>query len=356
MDPRDELVPSYVSARAEIIAAYVQTWAHETLSGVPPTHPALPPRLVYLDLYGGRSRRSPASRAVLKAIARRASEDPILCAELVLFLNFPGPEDPEVTQGLRLALAPAERMTHAPQLFGQHHWARIDSRLDAVRPLSTVAYVEPAGYEGLAAGDPWRCLRRPLVELWLTVRYPLINMGAGNQAVHRQLDLFWGERRALDLREELAGLRPPARQERIVAACADRLRERGAAYVLPFCLRDEHRCQELLFHATRQVEAHIRAKEVLARFSTGRDQGVPDYTWDPVAAHYDEMLPVMRPLDVLVEELGRTLANQVVTVEEVHRHHHLGRPYVLENYRDALDRLVVEGRALRLGNRIRVLR
>ncbi|MFO7698872.1 MAG: hypothetical protein R6X16_17195 [Anaerolineae bacterium] len=356
MSPAEARLAPYIAARAEIIAAYLQTWAYEILADAPPTHPALPPRLAYVDIYGGPSRRSAASRAVLATVASRAGDDPILRSELGLIANAPGPEDPDIAGALRSTLEPAVGMVHAPQVIGQHPWARIDARLDAIRPLATVASVDPAGYTGLGAGDAWRCLRRPLVELFLTLRYPLINMGASNTAVAGHLDAFWGERRAALLREELVGLGPQARQERIIAACVDRLRERGATHVLVFRLSDGHRCQELLLHATRELASYVRAKEILARHSSGHDQGVPDYAWDPVAARYDHGLGITRPLDALADELGRTLANQVVTAEEIHRRHHVGQPFVLQNYRDALELLAVHGRAYRLGNRMRILR
>ncbi|MHB1318658.1 MAG: class I SAM-dependent methyltransferase, partial [Anaerolineae bacterium] len=282
--------------------------------------------------------------------------DPILRSELGLIANAPGPEDPDIASALQGILEPAAGMVHPPQVIGEHPWARIDARLDAMRPLATVACVEPAGYTGLGAGDAWRCLRRPAVELFLTVRYPLINMGASNTDVAGHLDAFWGEKRAASLREELIGLGPQPRQERIIAACVDRLKERGAVHVLVFRLSDGHRCQELLFHASRELLSYARAKEILARHSTGHDQGVPDYAWDPIAARYDHGLAITRPLEALADELGRALANQVVTAEDVHRRHHVGRPYVLQNYRDALELLAAHGRAYRLGNRIRVLR
>jgi|GEM_PF-5555599 len=356
MSPADGNVPGYVCARAAIIAAYLRAWANEVLADEPPTHPALPPRLVYVDVYGGSNRQSHRSRAVLEAVAALAGEDPILRTELGLIVNSPGPEDPYVGNALQATLAAAERMVHSPQLIGQHPWARIDSRLDAIRPLAIVASVEPGGYAGLGAGDAWRALRRPLAELFLTIRYPLINMGASNTAVTAYLDAFWGERRAVALREDLLGLKPQARQERIVAACVSRLRERGATHVLVFRLSDGHRIQEILFHASRDVGAYSRAKEVLARHSTGHEQGVPDYAWDPVAAHYNHGLAITRPLDALANELGRTLANQVVTAEDIFRRHHVGQPYVLQNYYDALEQLAAQGRAYRMGKRIRILR
>ncbi len=356
MSPTESIASPYVAARAQAIAAYLRAWAYEVLAEAPPTHPALPPRLAYVDLYGGASRRAANSRAVLAAVASTAGEDPILRSELCLIVHTPGPQDPDIDAAVRSALEPSEGLIHRTEFIGQHPWARIDSRLDAIRPLATVAHVDPGGYAGLGAGDVWRCLRRPQVELFLTLRYPLINMGASNPGVARHLDAFWGERRASSLRTALYGLSPQARLERITEACIDRLRERGAEHVLVFRLSDGHRCQELLLHASRELAPYTRAKEVLARHSTGENQGVPDYSWDPVAARYDHSLPITRALDALADELGRTLANQVVTPEEVHRRHHVGRPYVLQNYRDALEQLAAQGRALRLGARLRILR
>ncbi|MGI6368874.1 MAG: hypothetical protein ACOX2L_11070 [Anaerolineae bacterium] len=356
MSPHEEPLPSYVNARARILAAYLRLWATEVLASEAPTHPALPARLAYLDLYGGASRLSARSRAMLAAATSAAADDPVLRSELGIIANAPGPQDPDVAQALRATLGPASRMTHAPQLLGQHHGARVDARLDAMRPLATVAWVEPDGYLGLAGGDAWRCLRRPAMELFLVVRYPLINMGATNADVAAQLDSFWGAPRAALLRESLVGLGPQQRLHEILDATAARLRERGAVHIIPFFLRDGHRLQEILFFASGDVDAYTRAKEVLARFSTGREQGVPNYTWDPVAARYRRPLELVRPLDALANDLGRRLANQIVTAEEIYQRHHVGQPYVLQNYVDALEWLAARGRAYRMGRRMRILR
>jgi three-Cys-motif partner protein len=347
---------AYVEVRAAIVAAYLEAWAGATLVDNDPPHPALPPRLVFIDLNGGPGSSLPNGRQVLGAVAAQAVRSTLTRDELVLIFNGADADDPDDDNLLREMLAPAGEMAHRPQLVREHPWERIGARLDAIRPVATLAYVEPVGYTGLAAGDAWRCLERAGTEVFLALRYPLLNMGVSNADVAAHLDGFWGDARAAALRDELPGLPPATRLECITAACAARLEEQGARHVLVFRLSDGHRCQELLIHATGDTAAYARAKEVLSRFSTGREQGVPDYTYDPSTLPYEHGLLLTRPLDALADELGRLLAGQVVTPEEIYRRHHTGRPYVLTNYREALALLSARGRAYKLGNRVRVIR
>lgn len=343
------------SVRAAIVADCLGPWAAGILADQPPAHPALPPRLAYLDLYRGPDRGSPAARRVVSAVAARAAQDERLRDDLLFLLNDPGPEDPDARRALANDLRPVRALAHPAQVIRRHPWLRIAARLEAYRPVGILVHLEPWGYHGLAGEDLARCLALPQAELLLTLRYPLLNMGLSNPRVAAHLDIFWGVERAQALRSAVQGASPQQREGRIVAACVERLRELGAAHVLVFRLAADHRPTELLLHAARDAAAYARVKEVLATHSTGRPQGVPDYRHDPIAARYAAMLPVARPLDDLADELARAYAGHTVVADDLYRRHHLGRPYIRQNYVDALDLLVTQGRAVRMGARVRVI-
>jgi three-Cys-motif partner protein len=347
--------PEGVSVRAAIAADYAATWAQALLGDQAPTHPALPPRLAYVDLYRGPHRGAPAARRVVASVAARAAAGELLRANLLLMLNDPGPEDPDARRALANELRPVRALGHPAQVIRRHPWLRIAARLEAYRPVGILTHLEPWGYHGLGGEDLARCLALPQAEVLLALRYPLLNMGLPNPRVAPYLEAFWGAERAAALREAVQGSSPQGREEQIVAACTERLRELGAAHVLAFRLTVDHRPGELLFHAARDADAHGRMKEVLAAHSTGHPQGVPDYRYDPVAAHYADSLPVARPLDDLADELARAYAGHTVIAEELYRRRHVGTPYIRRNYADALDLLVTRGRALRLGERVRVM-
>ncbi len=347
-------MPASVSVRAAIVADYAAAWSSALLQGEAPAHPALPPRLAYLDLYGGPGRGTPASRRVVGAVAARAADDERLRDDLLLLLNDPGLEDPDARRALARELRPVRKLVHPAQVIRRHPWPRIETRLEAYRPLGVLVHWEPWGYQSLGAGDLARCMALPRAEVLVALRYPLLNLGLANPHVAPYLDAFWGAERADALRVAVRGASPHTREDRIVAACIDSLRDRGAEYLLAFRFTEGDRASALLVHAVRTVEAYSRMKEVLARYATGHAQGVPDYRYDPEAAHYTESLPLSRPLDALAEDLARSYAGQTVRADELYRRHHVGRPFIRRNYTDALDLLATQGRALRLGNRVRV--
>lgn len=347
--------PESASVRGAIVADYAAAWAQALLADQPPAHPALPPRLAYLDLYRGPNRGSPAARRVVAAVAERAASDEWLRADLLLMLNDPGPEDPDARRALARELRPVRALIHPAQVIRRHPWLRIAARLEAYRPLGLLIHLEPWGYCGLGGEDLARCMAIPQAEVTLSVRYSLLNMGLPNDRVAEHLDSFWGAERARALRIAARGESPFGREERIVAACAERLRELGAAHVLAFRLGANRVSAELLLHAARDEQGYGRMKEVLAAHSTGRQQGVPDYRYDPEATRYNSSLPVARPLDALADELARAYAGYTVVADELYRRRHVGTPYIRRNYADALDLLVTRGRALRFGGRVRVV-
>jgi three-Cys-motif partner protein len=344
-----------VTVRGDIVADYAAAWAAALLHDEAPAHPALPPRLAYLDLYGGPGRDTRAARHVVSTVASRAAEDELLCGDLLLLLNDPGPEDPDARRALARELRPVRSLVHPAQVIRRHPWLRITTRLEAYRPLGVLVHWEPWGYCALGGEDLARCMAIPQAEVLLALRFPLLNLGLGNPRVAQHLAAFWGSERTDALRAAVRGASPRQREEQIVTACVERLGELGARHVLPFRFMTGNRISALLLHAARHAEAHGRRKEVLARHATGHAQGVPDYCHDPAAAHYRDSLPVSRPLDALADDLARSYAGQTVRADDVYERHHLGRPFIRRNYTDALELLAVQGRALRLGNRVRVL-
>ena len=344
-----------VAVRAAIVADDVAAWASDELRGESPAHPALPPRLAYLDLYGGPGRATSASRSVVVAVANRAADDELLRDDLLLLLNDPGPEDPDARRALARELRPVRRLTHPAQVIRRYSWLRIQTRLETYRPLGVLVHWDPWGYQSLGGEDLLRCMALPRAEVLLTLRYPLLNLGLANPHVAEHLDAFWGGERAEALRAAVRGASPQKRCDRIEMACVERLRELGAQHVLPFRFMVRGGTREFLLHASRTDEAYGRIKEVLARYATGHPQGVPDYRYDPVAAHYANSLPVTRPLDALADDLARDYAGQTVRADDLYRKHHVDGPFIHRNYADALEMLVTRGRALQLGNRVRVL-
>ncbi len=349
------VMPDTAAVWAAIVADYAAAWAAELLRDEAPAHPALPPRLAYLDLYGGPGRGTPASRSVVAAVASRAADDGLLRGNLQFLLNDPGPEDPDARRALARELRPVRRLAHPAQVIRRHPWLRIQTRLEAYRPLGVLVHWEPWGYQSLSGGDLACCMALSRAEVLLTLRYPLLNLGLANPKVAEHLSAFWGQERADSLRGAVRGASPHQRENRIVAACVERLRELGAQHVLPFRFTVRGRTREFLLHAGRTDEAYGRMKEVLARYATGHPQGVPEYRYDPVAAHYTNSLPVTRPLDALADDLARTYAGQTVRADDLYRRHHVGQPFLRRNYADALELLATRGRALQLGNRVRVL-
>src|SRR5207249_6575088 len=105
--------------------------------------------------------------------------------------------------------------------------------------VPTFFFVDPWGYKGLSLGLINSVLKNWGCDCVFFFNYNRINMGLGNEAVERHMNVLFGEERANKLRDKLAALPPHEREAAIVEALSEALSELGANYVLPFCFKDE---------------------------------------------------------------------------------------------------------------------
>jgi hypothetical protein len=84
-------------------------------------------------------------------------------------------------------------------------------------------------------------------------------------------------------------------------------------------------------------------KGIMAKESSSADQGVPSFAYNPADRKFPALFELTRPLDDLAGMLFAAFAGQTLSVKEVFEGHHIGRPYVLENYKAVLKNLEAAG-------------
>jgi hypothetical protein len=119
----------------------------------------------------------------------------------------------------------------------------------------------------------------------------------------------------------------------------------GGKYVLPFRFRDERgtRTSHHLIFVSKHVRGYTIMKEIMAKESTGRDQGVPSFEYNPADKRYLLLFELSRPLDELGHMLADEFAGKTLSMAEIFNTHHVGRRYIKSNYKDALRSLEENG-------------
>lgn len=87
-------------------------------------------------------------------------------------------------------------------------------------------------------------------------------------------------------------------------------------------------------------------KDIMAGESSNADQGVPSFMYNPADKRFPLLFEYTRPLDELTEMLLEEFAGQTLSARAIFESHHVGKPYVEKNYKDALRTLESERRIL----------
>jgi hypothetical protein len=176
--------------------------------------------------------------------------------------------------------------------------------------------------------------------------YNRIRMGLSNLRVEEHMRSLFTEKRAASLRFRLETMSPSEGELSIVEEIANALMELGAKYVLPFCFKNEHgtRTSHHLIFATKNFTAYKIMKGIMARQSSAADQGVPSFTYSPADRRFPLLFELTRPLDDLETMLLRDFAGRSLSLQAIYEEHCVGKPYVLENYQNALRNLEYKGK------------
>lgn len=166
-------------------------------------------------------------------------------------------------------------------------------------------------------------------------------MGLSNPLVVEHMNALFGQERADDLRARLEGMEPFEREMTIVNELTLALKELGGEYVLPFCFKNERgvRTSHHLIFVSKHVRGYEIMKEIMAEYSSKKDQGVPSFEYNPADERYPALFELTRPLDELTRMLLADFAGRTMRMKEVYEQHHVGKPYIKKNYKDALSRL-----------------
>jgi hypothetical protein len=87
-------------------------------------------------------------------------------------------------------------------------------------------------------------------------------------------------------------------------------------------------------------------KEIMAKESSGADQGVPSFEYSPADSLPKQSLlfQLSRPLEDLQDSLLESYAGRTLTMRTIYEDHSIDTPYIAANYKEALKNLENDGK------------
>jgi len=327
--------------KAEIVAKYLWAWAHV----VTPSTKKRGNKIAYIDLFAGPGRYKDGTKSTPLLVLERAIADSNMKEMLVTIFSD---ADPVNTQSLQQAIHSVQgidTLTYKPQVYTEIVDENISEIFEQTNMIPSLTFLDPWGYYGLSLRlinsviKDWGC------DCIIFFNYNRINMGLGNQLVEEHMNALFGEERVDVLRVQLKSMRPSQREIVILNALSETVSEMGGKYVLPFRFRGGigNRISHHLIFICKHYRGYEIMKGIMAKASSGHQDGVPSFEYSPVKQVQPFLFPLSHPIAMLKEELLGRFLGQSLTVLDVYNQHNVGTPYIKSNYKKALLQLEDEG-------------
>ncbi|RLC07546.1 MAG: hypothetical protein DRH43_11580 [Deltaproteobacteria bacterium] len=332
--------------KATIVAKYFWAWA-KVIIGAMRKYPELShDKIAYVDLFAGPGRYKDGSASTPILVLKKAIEDRDIRERLVTIFNDKNEGNKRSLETEIQSIPNLHLLKYQPQVLNEEVGDKIVQNLEQAKLVPTLCFVDPWGYKGLSLRLVNSVLKDWGCDCIFFFNYNRISMGLSNPFVVEHMNALFGQERADDLRERLEGMEPFEREMTIVNELTIALKELGGEYVLPFCFKNERgvRTSHHLIFVSKHVRGYEIMKEIMAEYSSNKDQGVPSFEYNPADERYSLLFELTRPLDELVRMLPEDFTGKTISMKKIYEEHHVGKPYIKRNYKEALVRLEEEGK------------
>lgn len=325
--------------KARIVEKYFWVWSKIIIPTVKKS--SSEPRIAYIDLFAGAGRYKDGSKSTPVKVLETAVSNPDLQKMLVSMFNDADADNVNSLQQAIDSIPGIENLKYRPQILNHEVGDNIVKTFQERKLIPTLFFVDPWGYKGLSLQ-----LINSVVKDWgcdciFFFNYNRINMGLSNDAVKEHMNALFGKERADQVREQLKPLDPQERELTVVEAICEALKEMGGKYVLPFRFRHNtgNRTSHHLIFVSKHIKGYEIMKEIMAKESSERDQGVASFEYNPATIRQPLLFELTHPLDELEDMLLNTFSGRTMTMKEVYEQHHVGKRYIDKNYKTALGNL-----------------
>jgi three-Cys-motif partner protein len=295
-------------------------------------------RLAYIDLFAGPGRYKDGSESTPLLILRRILAAPTLSAKVVTIFNDVNTEFATSLEGEINSLPELNTLRHPPEVSSEEVGQRIVSLFAAKRMVPTLTFMDPWGYKGLSRDLIGSVIKDFGCEAVFFFNYNRINPATENGKVESHIEALFSARRLADLREAMETATPARRESMILRALGDSLQEFGGDYLIPFRFLRGGRPSHYVCFLTKNRRGYDIMKDVMAKYGTVDEDGVPIFEYYPPVEGRQLTLDVERPLSRLPWELLKTFSGRSLSMQALFDEHNVGRPFLLKKLQEGTNR------------------
>ena len=336
--------------KAEMVSGYFTAWARVMANNAIRYPSTWPDRFSYVDLFAGRGRYEDGSPCTAAMVLKRAIDVPAIRERVSILLND---VDPTAVAELRKTVASTpglDLLRDRPRVTNLRVDAELTRQLQ--RPMvPTLFFLDPWGYKGLSFDLVSAAIKDRGSECILFFNFNRVNMHLANSATQQSLADLFGEERLDALRPSLRNTTGTERENIVMNAAEDALRETGGTHIRGFRFMDRagSKTSHYVIHVAKDYAAYDIMRNIMAGKSSSTVGGLASYSFDPTKdgqlSLFDDDGGVRR----LACELTQCFAGRTLTREQITRAHSVGpdgrgTDYRDKDYREALLLLESEGR------------
>jgi len=324
--------------KAAIVRDYFWAWAKIVLKKQPGP-------VAYVDLFAGPGLYKDGTKSTPLLVLEKAIADADMRERLVTIFNDAIPSNVRLLEAAIAGLPGIGNLKHQPEIDASEVGDETARSFPKISLVPTLLFADPWGYKGLSLSLIGSFLKDWGCDCVFFFNYNRINPGLSNQAVKQHMDALFGIDRAEQLRERTANLPPYEREPEIIEALCEALNGLGARFVLPFCFKDDRgaRTSHHLVFATKHALGYGIMKDIMAKYSSERHQGVASFGYCPASTIHPRLFELNRPLDDLENMLISDFAGRTLTTQQIYDVHNVGRPYPMKNYKAVLLKMEEKG-------------
>ena len=302
-------------------------------------------KLAYVDLFAGPGKYADGSKSTPFDVLFTAVNNDNSRESLATVFNDKSKADADSLREHIASIPDFERLRYRPVVLNRDVGAEISRTFEKISMVPTLLFVDPWGYKGLSLSLIHSVLKNPGSECIMFFNYNRINPGLNNTTVKKHMDELFGPSRADRLRRKLVGLNSDERELTIVEEIAGAFRDLGGKYVLPFRFKNDRgsRTSHHLIFISKHFKGYEIRKDIMASESSGANQGVPSFEYNPATKNYPLLFELTRPLDELEGQLLNDFAGRKLPMCKVYERHSVGRPFLVRHYKEALKNLEAKG-------------
>lgn len=330
------------AVKSAIVAKYFDAWSRIMITK------SRAERIAYIDLFSGPGTYDDGSPSTPILILQKAIDDPKLQKMLVTIFNDKCEAYAKNLSNQVTTTPGIENLTYKPKIFNSEVDERLAEKIGQKKLVPTLVFIDPFGYKGVSLQLIKSFLQNWGCDCILFFNYNRINPALMNPIVDKHMYSLFGETRANLLKEKLPKLSPSECEMEILEEFANALHELGCKYVLPFKFktRTGNKTSHHIFFLSKHVLGYDIMKQIMAKESTDKDQGVSSFEYNPATKKYPRLFALSSPIDDLEEMLLKKFAGKTIKMIDIFNRHNVGTNYKISNYRDALKSLESKGKII----------